>query len=134
MRRFPQILALLLGSLAFGLSGCGPDITAICEATEDCEGGNEQDIEACVAYYEYQAEYASIEGCDGELDELLACSETVADCQSNDTMIPCMNDDECTDNGFSECRNSTCRQTYYGFEDADDCEVEQAAYSRCISK
>jgi hypothetical protein len=134
MRRFPQILALLLGSLAFGISGCGPDITTLCTATEDCVGGNEQDIEACVAYYDYQAEVANIEGCDTEFNELLACSEDVADCQTNDTGVPCMVDKDCTENGLTECTNSTCRQKFYGFEDDDDCQVEQAAYSRCIGQ
>ncbi|HLM75859.1 MAG TPA: hypothetical protein VK459_24260 [Polyangiaceae bacterium] len=134
MRRFPQILALLLGSLAFGISGCGPDLSALCTATEDCVGGNEQDIEACVAYYDYQAEIANIEGCDTEFNELLACSEDVADCQTNDTGVPCMDDKDCTDNGLTECTNSTCRQKFYGFEDDEDCEIEQAAFSRCIGQ
>jgi hypothetical protein len=134
MRRLPEISALLLGSLAFGISGCGPDIKALCTATEDCVGGNEQDIEACVAFYDYQAEIADIEGCDTELNELLACSMDVADCQSEDTGLPCMNDKECTDNNLTECSDNTCRKKYYGFEDDSDCEIEQAAYSRCIGK
>jgi hypothetical protein len=134
MRRFPEILALLLGSLALGISGCGPDITALCTATEDCVGGNEQDIEACVAYYDLQAEIADIEGCDPEFNELLACSEGVADCQNEDTKLPCMADKDCQEAGFTECNDNTCRRKFYGFEDDDDCEVEQAAFSRCIGQ
>jgi hypothetical protein len=135
MRRLPEILALLLGALAFGVSGCGPDIQTICELTEDCVGGNEQDIEACVAYYDYQAEIASIEGCTSEYDELFACAEEVADCQSQDTGFPCMEDKDCTDNDLTSCGSGdTCRLRYFGFEDDKDCEVEQARYSRCIGK
>lgn len=142
MRRLPEILALLLGSLALGISGCGPDITALCTATEDCVGGNEQDIEACVSFYDYQAELADIEGCDPEFNELLACSEGVADCQtleSKDPDIPgsgiaCMVDKDCEAQGWTECKDSTCRKKFFGFEDDDDCEVEQAAFSRCIGQ
>jgi hypothetical protein len=142
MRRLPEILALLLGSLALGISGCGPDITALCEATEDCVGGNEQDIEACIASYDLQAEIADIEGCDAELNELLACSEGVADCQTQDTADPdddiptlaCMVDKDCEEFNYTECNNNACRKKFYGFEDDDDCQVEQAAFSRCIGQ
>jgi len=134
MRRLLEIPALLLGSLALGISGCGPDITALCEATEDCVGGNEQDIEACVAYYDFQAEIADIEGCDTELNELLACSEELADCQDEETSFSCMEDKECQEAGYTECSNSVCREKFFGFEDDEDCQVEQAAFARCIGQ
>jgi hypothetical protein len=135
MRRLPRILGPLLGALAAGLTGCGPDIDAICLATEECVGGNDADIEACVAFYDYQAEIADIEGCTDEYDVLFTCAEEVADCQSENTGTPCMDDAECENPlyAYTNC-DGTCRYKFYGFEDPDDCEVEQAAYTSCIQQ
>lgn len=135
MRRLPGILSLLVGTLAFGLAGCGgPDIEALCLATEDCVGGNDLDIEACVATYGYQQEVADIEGCTEEFDLFFECAEVTADCQTDESMIACAEKSDCTAVGYTSCSDGMCRRKFYGFEDADDCEVELAGYTACVGQ
>jgi len=131
MGRSARLILPLLAALALGTAGCGPDIQGLCEATEDCRGGNDADIDACVAATQYEVEAADIEGCTEEYELLFVCVLDQAKCNSNDTGFPCSDNGDCREAGFTSCSNGTCRNKTYGLEDADDCEAEANAYGRC---
>lgn len=133
MRRISGILAPLFAFASLGLAGCGPDIEEICVQTQDCIGGNEADIDACIAVFSYQAERADIEGCNDEYDAYFECAEVVARCRSEDTGVPCNDDDACRKAGYTRCTNDgTCQVKFYGFEDDDDCKLEESALDQCL--
>jgi len=112
-------------------TGCGPDIAAICEAQEACYGGNDADIDACIAVSEGQREASHDIGCGAEFDTLVACREPLLECSSQDTGQPCMANADC--NGVGVCSNGQCTAKSYGIPGTNQnaCEAEQNAYSRC---
>lgn len=135
MQRSSGILAaLFIGVSALATAGCGgPDIEEICLLREECLSGNDADIEACVASYELEEEFASIQGCSDEFDAYYVCFYDVVDCNSTDTMAPCMATADCTSvpGASVSCKSNTCRVKVFGIEDPDDCEAEASAYANC---
>lgn len=61
------------------LAGCG--YGDICEAWMGCRGGNEADIEACVAYMDSRDERSANTDCDERWDALIECVEENLGCQ-----------------------------------------------------
>lgn len=70
------LLCALVGAL---LGGCG--YGDICEAWMGCRGGNDADVEACVAYMESREERSENSRCNEEWDALIECVEGNLECQ-----------------------------------------------------
>lgn len=115
---------------ALGIVGCGPDYQAICEAEAACEGGNELDIDACVATSKIEADYIDDIGCSDEYDAYFACVESFLQCREEQTGQTCMADAEC---GLGTCSGGQCVYKSYGPEPPDDdtCKAEIVAFGHC---
>jgi hypothetical protein len=126
--RVTSLIAILTAALV--APACGPDVQTICEQTEDCRGGNEEDVEACVVAHDLEGDLASEIGCSSEYEDYFDCFETEAECQdSGPTGIPCMTEAEC---GGLTCSGGMCQGTkQYGIE-GDACEAERNAYQECF--
>jgi len=122
------LMGLVIGCL--GVVGCGPDIRAICEAQMKCEGGNDLDLEACVAAEKVDADYYDDISCGSEYDAYFTCIEPYLKCNEQPTGQMCMTNDECV-NG--RCSGGSCVSTNFGVDpsDADACEAEANAFNRC---
>jgi hypothetical protein len=105
--------------------GCGPDIQGLCEKQESCLGGNEADIDACVVAYDGARDNAHDIGCGDEYDLFVDCLIPQYGCVDVGT---CSTSDEC--NG-SACVNGECKNFGIDASNADACEAELNAYSRC---
>ena len=82
MRRFLNrsgLLTFLLGLVPIGCGG--PDHQAICEEVEDCAGGNDKDVAACVADLDYIEEVSSYLGCSDEYETAVECVQENATCK-----------------------------------------------------
>jgi hypothetical protein len=122
---------LMVGGSAV-LTGCaGPDLQALCEASEECTGGNEKDIDACVARAEYEAEIADIIGCTSEYEDYTSCFIDEASCKEENQGAPCTTNTECNASGFARCSNGTCVSSVYRLSDDTVCEVEDNTYDSC---
>jgi hypothetical protein len=75
-----------------------------CTDQADCDGGNEQDIEACEVSNEAESDRASLYGCSEFFDLRQECIESNADCEND----------------------------VYGLE-GDDCQEELLDYENCMS-
>lgn len=119
--------SLFLGLLACAMfaPGCGPDIQAMCEDQENCLGGNDADIDACVVSYDGTRDNAYDIGCGEEYDLLLECLMPKLDCTAGGA---CANNGDC--NG-SACINGECKSYEIDNSNGNVCEVEVNAYSRC---
>lgn len=115
---------LLLGLAAF-TPGCGPDIAALCEAQEACLGGNDADIDACEVAFDGARGNAYDIGCGEEYDLLIECFTPQYECM---TAGACTTSDDC--NG-SACINGECKRYGVDGANADACEAQLNAYSRC---
>jgi hypothetical protein len=117
----------LLGLFAFMAfaPGCGPSIQTLCEDQEKCLGGNDADIDACVAAYDGTRDGAYDIGCGDEYDALINCVMPQYSCNDG---AACATSDECKG---SACVKGMCHQ--YGLDNtnADACQTEVNAYSRC---
>jgi hypothetical protein len=114
----------LLAMMAF-TPGCGPDVQALCNEQEKCLGGNDADVAACVAAYDGTRENAFDIGCGEEYDALIDCISPQYTCNAAGM---CMTSDDC--NG-SACIDGECK--VYGLDatNADACQSQLNAYSRC---
>jgi len=76
---------LLVG--AFGLAGglvgaCGSGAGDFCEKVQECEGGNEMDLEACGLSEDASADLAELHNCSSEYEEFFACKEESSRCNN----------------------------------------------------
>ncbi len=71
-------LALALAGLATACSR----FSSLCEDEMACRGGNDADVDACIAQAETSEALAENRGCEDAFDELLACAEDDAQCTS----------------------------------------------------
>ena len=133
-RHYAWLILTVLSLTACG----GPDITTLCEEQEACVGGNEADIDACIASYEGFLELASDIGCSDEVDALFACQEGRLSCRE----VPagggmCATDADCDNQGNNpeRCSGGQCVRKIYGYDpqaSEDPCEAESNAYGRCF--
>lgn len=130
-RALAPLLALAAVTALVSVGCGGPDFEALCQEREDCTGGNEADVEACIAELEGQEEQADILGCTDELEALYECSIDQLDCQSQSTGIPCTTNADCGGSDGPRCTGGECVQKYYGLKDEDSCEAESNAFGRC---
>ncbi|MDC3961845.1 hypothetical protein [Polyangium jinanense] len=120
-----------LGLVVVLATGCGSDVEGLCEAQEACIGGNDADIDACIASYEGQRDTAYGIGCGEEFDTLVHCTKPLLSCSIQPTGEPCNSNADCS--GDDLCSNGQCMGESYGIpaSQVDTCAVEQTAYSRC---
>ncbi len=117
---------------ALAAAGCGgADIEAFCEAREDCLGGNEKDLEACIAIEELREDIAGEIGCADELEDYTTCRIERASCEDLQTGLACTTDDECRASGFVQCSSGQCIDRDYIVADPDACKTETTTYQRC---
>jgi hypothetical protein len=128
-----RALGLGLLVVSVGMVGCGPDIRSECEKQVECGGGNDKDIEACVAVYDVFEDFLDDLGCGDEYDAYFTCIIPLSQCKSNPTGQMCTTVADCDDN--QACTNGGCVRSSYTI-DADDremCDAEVAAYSSCVN-
>jgi hypothetical protein len=126
-----HFLSLGLALVAIPAAGCGPDISGTCQAQEACIGGNELDVDACIAATDGEREAAFDIGCGSEFDLLADCLAPKLECTTVMTGQNCMADADC--NGAGVCSAGQCTVKTYGLpsNDQNACEAERNAYSRC---
>ena len=127
--------ALLRGLLliSVGIVGCAPDLRTQCEGSVQCRGGNDADIEACVAVGDVVYDFLDDIGCDDEYDAYFACSEPLFSCRSLPTGQPCTAASDCPND--LACTNGECVAKNWGIDsnDQDKCMAEKAAYGNCLN-
>lgn len=106
-RGFSLALPFLVGGSGI-VAGCTDAARTYCEIKEQCRGGNDKDIEACIALRELAAERADIIGCTSERDEFDECVIEVLTCESYVTSTMCTLDTECTSQGYEHCGTGAC--------------------------
>jgi len=80
----PLSLRILLFPTLLVLFGCSSRFADLCEQAANCEGGGDDDIDACIASAEGEEEIASIRGCEREFDAYYDCVENNATCLRDD--------------------------------------------------
>ena len=73
-----------------------------CERQAECEGGNDLDIDACVAGFEGSADVAAAYDCGDPFDKLVDCFDRTGNCDSNDYKTNC--DDE--EDALKKCQEA----------------------------
>lgn len=113
--------------------GCAPDFRTQCEAQVQCRGGNDADIEACVAVSEVGYDFAEDIECADEFDAYFECQQPLLKCRSSNTGQMCPMGTECSKD--ESCSNGQCTRSSYTIDsaDADKCKVEAAAYGQCAN-
>lgn len=131
MDRTECVVGVALALFSVAALGCGPDFQSMCEEQEACRGGNDKDVEACVAYQEGYAAFMDDIGCADEFEAFLACVEPLLECQTQPTGEPCSTANECS--GDSVCSGGMCVASFYGQKDpeSDACKAETTAFKRC---
>ncbi|MFO0757600.1 MAG: hypothetical protein U0359_13980 [Byssovorax sp.] len=82
---------LSIGLLAASalLAGCGNVISSSCNESIQCEGGNDMDIDACIASSEGAQNVAAAYGCSEAFDKLLDCIDTTSKCSKGHYSSDC---------------------------------------------
>jgi hypothetical protein len=83
------LLSTLLLSASLVLTGCGSRASAQCNAAIECEGGNDADIDACIAVTEGAENAAAAYDCSDAFDKLMECVEKTGVCQKGDYETEC---------------------------------------------
>lgn len=127
-----RALGLSLLMMSVGMVGCGPDLQSACEEQVQCKGGNDKDIEACVAVGEVAEDLLDELECGDEYDAYFDCTQAYMKCTSSPTGRPCMAASDCDAN--QACTNGECVAPLYSLDDdgRDKCKVEIAAYNSCV--
>jgi hypothetical protein len=97
-----RLVCVAAAVAALSSSGCGGYGT-FCQERIDCEGGNEQDEEACVINREAAEEIADIEGCADDFATFFECVEEQSSCTEENQWTV---DDKCADQEekYNRCR------------------------------
>lgn len=81
--------SILVAVAALALVGCGSKYKSFCEAQAQCIGGNDADINACVAEAEGQKDVASAYDCSDPWDKLADCYDNKGTCKSQQYTADC---------------------------------------------
>ena len=120
-------------ALAVGLAaGCGgPDHEGFCERQQECIGGNDADLEACIVSLDYLEDSADDQGCDDEYEAVFECRDEKLECDAQDLGFPCSSNADCDQVGGGACSGGTCRRQSLIYRDPQACQAEERAYSQC---
>jgi len=77
----------VLGFLA--LTACGSVYSDLCDRQAQCQGGNDADIDACVASAEGAEEVASAYDCGDPYDKLVDCLDRTSNCDDKNFQSTC---------------------------------------------
>lgn len=101
----------LLSSLGFAallITGCGPSHRDLCDRAQECSGGSDEDIDACVVDLDRRAEIASIYECNDQWNAYIDCMSENAVCDG-ETLRGCGAQDDAVGNCVEGRRTSTVR-------------------------
>ncbi len=93
LRMFSKLLVRLAPLVLATLVGCDGAYSDLCLEADDCENGNQEDIDACIQGLETEEDVASLHGCDQEWDDLIDCALNNNDCDNDHFRI----EDRCED-------------------------------------
>lgn len=79
----PLNLRILLFPTLLVLFGCSSRFADLCERAADCEGGGDDEIDACIISAESDEEVASVYGCDDEFDAYYDCVDRSSSCRDD---------------------------------------------------
>jgi hypothetical protein len=126
------LIRLVTCALAGGVAACGgPDHEAICQQQRDCIGGNDKDLEACIATYDFVEDMADEVGCSDEYEAVFECREGELECETQDTGAFCESSADCEQIGGGTCSDDTCKRKGLLITDEEVCHAEERAFSRC---
>lgn len=80
--RFHPGSAVLVGLLLVSLPHCSSTYTDLCEKQKGCEGGNDKDVDACVAQARGAEEIAAAYDCLDAYDKQVDCLAAKAVCRN----------------------------------------------------
>lgn len=83
--RFVVLLGALAAPAMVGCSAFGD----LCQQQADCEGGNDADVDACIAETNGQAEVAAAYDCSDAFDKLSDCIEASGRCSDGKFETDC---------------------------------------------
>lgn len=92
------LVAIALAATSFGCDSYGD----ICEQEIQCIGGNDADIDACVAQIEGEEDVASAYDCTDPWDKYIECVADKIDCDDGNIDLGC--DDEAE--SYSDCKSA----------------------------
>ena len=81
--------SILVAVAALALVGCGSKYKTYCEDQAQCIGGNDADIDACVAEAEGQKDVAAAYDCSDPWDKLADCYENKGTCKNKQYTADC---------------------------------------------
>ena len=74
----------LLVVAALSCAGCNDLHGVLCEAAAKCGSGGDEEIDACIAKLDGEAEVAAIYGCDDLWDDFVTCMDETATCDDQE--------------------------------------------------
>lgn len=95
---------LLLG-MAILLGACGGGASDYCQAVQDCEGGNEMDLEACEISAQADADLAELHNCSSEYENFFACTEENSHCNNKKYQVDVVATCQQVSEAYNNCVN-----------------------------
>ena len=121
-------------SLCLTLGGCGPDVEGYCQERADCVGGNDKDVDACVAYVDTGEELADTRGCGPEYSDYVDCVVEASSCDDQEVGVPCTTDADCepfSQLGNASCSGGQCEIKEYTLKNSDACDAAARVFNAC---
>lgn len=106
MSRAASILAIIM---ATGAVGCGNSVDDYCEGWAECEGGNDNDREACVAINDGKRKANAAYDCLDEWEARMDCRAENSSCDATDPANPDYDEGNACD--FERDELDVCVQT-----------------------
>ncbi|HEY4121348.1 MAG TPA: hypothetical protein VGM56_25960 [Byssovorax sp.] len=96
MRALPLALssAALLAFAVLIAPGCTSAVGDACQSAVNCEGGNDDDVQACIGEADGAAEVASAYNCDDAYSKLVDCLTSSGHCDKGNWKTNCDKQDE----------------------------------------
>ncbi len=115
------------------LAACAPpNFKDLCDKTESCAGGNDQDKAACIDQARTARKEADDVGCKKEFDDYTVCLIDSGTCRGTPIGLPCATNADCTKYGAT-CSANQCQLGHFGLDPKNtSCNASQHAYFRCM--
>lgn len=88
------VVSRALAALALAAMGCGGSAAALCEKVQECRGGNDSDLDACVAQMNGAMQIAATYDCSDQYAKYADCVETKGTCSGKQLVAECGDEDE----------------------------------------